>query len=924
MRLLNKLLLGVRALFRKKQVEQEMDEELRSYLDAAAKEKMRSGMSYKEALRAARVEVGSMETVKEEIRSAGWESALEALWQDIRYGLRQLRRSPGLTAVIVFSLTLGIGANTAVFTLMDAVMLKMLPIKDPQRLVLFGWISQGESFDVTTSGYGLANPQQREGHLSFAFPFVEQLGAQSKVFSSVFGFVPMGWSKESVVVNIDGQASMTDAVMVTGDYFSGLGVVPVAGRAITDADVKVNAPRVALISYAYWTRQFARSPAAVGKAMFLNGVPFTIVGVVPRGFLGVQPGQAPDMWIPLVQEAKLVPWGASSQRGHDYWTRPDWWWVMIMARLKPGVSEEQALAAAKGPFLQSVMAAAKKGFKAVDAPELVCLPAGRGLDMMRQWLSRPLWILMGVVGLVLLIACANVAALLLARATARQREIGVRLAIGASRWRLIRQLLTESILFSAMGGILGLLFAHWGSRLLLALMSGDGQSLDLGARPDLPVLGFCAGVSILTGILFGLAPAIRATRVDVVPTLKQSARGLAILGTHFNLGRALVTVQVALSLLLLVGAGLFVRTLLNLENQDLGFNRQNLLMFAIDPTKSGYEGLRILSLSDKVRERLQAVPGAQAVTYSELALLTGWMNNSPIAIEGYPAKSGQDMGIEWDAVGPGFFETMGIRLLLGRVINRRDTSNSPRIAVVNEAMARHFFGDGNPIGRRFSLDEKVDPTRMFEIVGVVENANYADLHHKPFMIYIPFAQEQAGLGRMYFEVRMAGDPTAFIPTIRSATREVDPTLGLEEVKTQTQRIAEALAQERMFAELCSFFGVLALGLAGAGLYGLMAYFVSRRTNEIGIRMALGAQRKQVLYMVLRQSIGLVALGTAAGLLAAIPATKLIASELYELKATDPLTLVAGTFFLLAVAALAAYIPARRATKVDPMVALKYE
>jgi predicted permease len=910
--------------FRRRYWDKERARELEAYLEIETDENIARGMSPEEARYAARRKLGNVTLIREEIyrmNSLGW---LETLWQDVRYGLRQLRRSPGLATVIVLSLTLGIGANTAVFTLMDAVMIRMLPVKNPQQLVLFGWISHEGSFDITTSGYGLPNPQGREGHMSFAYPLVEQLRAQGNIFSNVFGFVPTGWSKESVSVSIDGQASMTDAVMVTGGYFSGLGVVPVIGRLITDADAKENAPHVAVISYGYWARRFGRAPAAVGKAVFINGVPFTIAGVAPSEFFGVQPGQAPDIWVPLVREQTLVPWGMSSRLGKELWTRPDWWWVMIMARLKPGVSEQQALAAAKGPFFLSALAASKKGLKPTEAPQLVCVPASRGLDMMRQWISRPLWLLAVVVGLVLLIACANIATLLLARAAGRQREIGVRLALGASRWRLIRQLLTESVLLSVIGGFLALLFAQWGSRALLVLMAGNMTTLDLGRRPDLTVMGFCASVSMLTGILFGLAPAIRATRVDVAPSLKESASGFAMLASRLHLGRALVIVQVALSLLLLVGAGLFVRTLSNLQGQNLGFNRHNLLMFAIDPTKSGYEGQRILHLCDNIRERLQAVPGVKAVTFSEIALLTGWMNNCPIAIEGYQAKSGQDMGVEWDAVGPGFFETMGIRLLLGRPIDRRDRSNSPKIAVVNEAVARSFFGEGNPIGRRFSLGEKLDPAETFEIVGVVENAKYADLRTDPRMVYIPNTQEESTLGRMYFEVRTLADPTAFVATIRSAIREIDPSLGLEGVKTQTKQIEEALSEEHMFAELCSFFGILALGLAAIGLYGLMAYSVARRTNEIGVRMALGAEPKQVLYMILQQSVGLVAVGIVAGLLLAIATTRLIASELYGLKPTDPLTFGLATFFMLAVAALAAYLPARRATKVDPMVALRYE
>jgi predicted permease len=450
-------------------------------------------------------------------------------------------------------------------------------------------------------------------------------------------------------------------------------------------------------------------------------------------------------------------------------------------------------------------------------------------------------------------------------------------------------------------------------------------ALDLGRGPDLAVLGFCAGVSVLTGILFGLAPAIRAARVEVSPTLKESRSGHTFLGSRFHLGKALVVVQVGLSLLLLVAAGLFVRTLVNVESQNLGFNRHNLLIFAIDPAKSGYHGQRVFELWQNVRERLEAVPGVRAVTYSEMALLTGWMGGGSISIEGYQAKSGQGMRVEWNWVGPDFFETMGIHLLVGRSIDRRDTPTSPKVAVVNEAMARHFFGETNPLGRRVCLGHKLDPAATYEIVGVVGNAKYEDLRSDPRILYIPVAQEESGgLGRTFFEVRTAADPTGFMPAIRSAVREIDASLALEELKTQTQQMDEAAAQERMFAELCGFFSLLALALAAIGLYGLMAYSVGRRTNEIGVRMALGAQRRQVFFMVLRQSIGLVAMGMAAGLVAALATTRLIASELFGIKATDPLTLALATFFMLAVAALAAFLPARRATNVNPMVALRYE
>ncbi|MGO8733510.1 MAG: ADOP family duplicated permease [Terriglobia bacterium] len=916
---------GLRALLHKEKVEQEMDEELRGYLDAAVQEKMRSGMSYEQALRAARVEMGSMDAVKEEIRSVGWEATLGTFWQDIRYGLRQLRRNPGFTAAVVLTLALSIGANTAVFSLVNAVMFKLLPVRDPQQLVLLCWGDPGDSLHVTKSGYNMSDGQGRQVSASFAFPIVEQLRSQRQVFSSVFGFVPLGHTNETLNASVDGQASMADGAMVTGDYFSGLGVLPVLGRMITDTDVTQSAPRVAVISYSYWTRRFGRTPSAVGKAVFINGVAFTVVGVAPPEFFGVQPGHAPDIWIPMIQEARIGPWGAEPSLSREMWTTPGWWWVMVLARLQPGVTKQQALGAAQVPFLRSAAAVAKTPFKPNESPQVEFLPISRGLHDLRLQYSQPLLVLMAVVSLVLLIACANIATLLLARAAARRREIGVRLTLGASRFRLVRQLLTESLLLSVIGGAAGFLLAHWGSRVLLLLMSGGAQTAGLEARPDLAVLGFCAGVSVLTGILFGLAPATRATRIDVASSLKETASGLTGVGGRLRSGKALVVLQVGLSLLLLVAAGLFVRTLVNLEKQDLGFNPKNLLVFTLDPTKSGYEGQRALDLYENVRTRLRYLPGVQAVTLSGSGLLTGLGGDWSISPEGYQPKPGQARRIEGQSVGPDFCRTMDVKLMLGRSIDDRDTASSPKVAVVDESLAHYFFGDSNPVGKRFSAGNTFDPKKSMEIVGVVRNFKYRNLRSADSRtVYLPYTQAEWGVGAMHFEVRSAGDPLALISAARDAIREIDPNLALADVKTQTQMMEEALTQERLLAKLCSFFGVLALALAAIGLYGLMAYSVARRTHEIGIRMALGAHRRQILYMVLQQSVVLVAAGTVLGLLAAIATTRLIRSELYGLRPTDPLTLALAAMFMLAVGAFAACLPALRATKVDPMVALRYE
>ena len=920
MSILRNLLAGIQALFHKKQVEQEMDEELRGYLDAAAKDKVRAGMSQEQALRAARVEMGSLDAVKEEIRSAGWEAGVESFWQDVRYGLRQLRRNRGFTAAVVLTMALCIGANTAVFTLVNAVMFKLLPVRDPQRLVLLCWRQGSKSLDFTNSGYGFA-----EGNASFGFPFIEQLRAQKQVFSHVFGFVPLGWSKESLNATVDGHATMVDGAMVTGDYFSGLGVEPVLGRMISGADVREGAPRSVVISHSYWTRQFGRAPTAVGRTAFINGVAFTVIGIAPPEFFGVQPGHAPDVWIPMVQEARIGPWGAGPPWSSKMWSTPNWWWVMVFARLAPGITEQQALAAAQVPFLPSAESLAKAPLKPSEAPKVVFVPLSRGLDTLRWQFSKPLMVLMTIVALVLLIACANVATLLLARAAARRREIGVRLTLGAPRSRLIRQLLTESLLLSLAGGAAGFLLALWASRLLLLLISGGEQTAGIEISPDLAVLGFCAAVSILTGVLFGLVPALRATRTDVASSLKEVAQGVAGARGRGRSGNALVVLQVALSLLLLVAAGLFVRSLVKLEKEDLGFNPQNLLVFTLDPAKSGYEPQRVLDLLEEVRARLRFLPGVKGVTLSGTGLLTGWGGDWPIVPEHYQPGTNLKKKIEAQSVGPAFCDTLGIKLMLGRCIDGRDTANSAKVAVIDENLAHYYFGDSNPVGWRFSEGQSFNPNKAIQIVGVVRNFKYRKIRNTAARtVYLPYTQQEGGVSAMYFEVRSAGDPLALVPQVRKAIQEIDPTLALADIKTQTQMLAEALTQERLLAKLCSFFGILALGLAAIGLYGLMAYFVTQRTNEIGIRMALGAQRKQVLYMVLRQSVALVAVGVVAGLAAALATTRLIESELYGLKPTDPLTLGLAACLMLAVAALAAYLPARRATRVDPLVALRHE
>jgi predicted permease len=913
MRWLNKLSLRLRSLFKRGRVEQELSDEIRFHLEQLIEEEVARGTTPREARYAALRELGGVEQIKEECRDMRRVNWLENILQDLRYGLRQLRRSPGLTAVAVVTLAMGIGANTANFSLIDAVMLKMLPVKNPQQLVLLNW----RQTKPVQGGPGYSGDRTH----SLSYLGFKRLRKQNDIFSSVMGFVPLGDGPESVTVTIDGQPSGAGAEMVSGNYFTGLGVSPFLGRVLTDADEDHGA-RVTVLGYGYWTREFGRDPAAIGKTIALGGEPFSIVGVAPPEFFGVEPGRVPDFWIPLIDLPSIGPWGSDS---HSAFTAKGWWWLMVVGRLKPIVSQLQARAALDVWLRQTLTD--EVDVAPADAPAFSAGldPGSRGLDYLRGKFSEPLLVLMGVVGLVLLIACANIAALLLARAEGRRREIAMRLTLGASRARLIRQLLTESLLLAAAGGVCGMAVEVWGARVLLRLVS-SGPSLPVEIHANLTVLGFAAAVSLLTGLLFGLAPALGATRLSLSPALKENARGALAGrgGARWRLGKSLVIAQAALSLLLVTGAGLFVRTLMNLEHQNLGFNPHGLLLFRVNAKQSGYEGPRELKLYDEILRRVRALPGVEGASLSFHALLSGWCETRLIAVEGGQSKPGQNPQPLFNRVGPNFFKTMRIRLLLGRDIGEQDTADSPPVVVVNESLARNLFGSLNPLGRRFTFGQSFDPKEAVEIVGVVQDAKYTNMRGEPpLTAYAPVSQ-RGGFGSTHFEVRTAGDPPLLVPSVRRAVAEVDRGLALSDVKTQDQQIDEALVQEKLIARLASFFGTLALALAAIGLYGTMAYTVGRRTNEIGVRVALGASRKQILKMVLREAFALVLIGMLLGLPMALAAGRLVASQLYGLKTSDPLTLFTAIGLLVTVASLAAYLPARRASKVDPMVALRYE
>ncbi len=941
-----KLRLRFRSLFHKSRVEQDLSDELRFHLEKLIEEKIAKGMTPEQARYAALRELGGVEQIKEECRDMRQVNFIENLLQDVRYGLRVLAKSPSFTAAVVLSLALGIGANTAIFSLIDSVLLKSLPVRNPQELALLRWSSHGWAEGIMSNVAGDMD-QDKAGRMtstSFSYAVYDQMRTHSQVFSSVLA---MAGNDSQLNLGYQGQPGRADGELVSGTFFSTLAVEPILGRAITEDDDRFGASPVAVISYGYWERRFGRDAGAVGRRITVNSVPFTIVGVSPPEFYGVQPGRAVEVWLPLHTQPLVEPgwsgsgvWnGAGVPPGDSLFTTRENWWLVVMGRLKPGLTFQYARPELELLLQQSMAPDIKPSIKPETLPHLDVLAGSKGLNDLRNEFSRPLFILMTVVGLVLLIACANVANMLLERATTRHKEIAVRLALGAGRRRLIRQLLTESTLPAMLGGALGLLFAFWGTHILMALMSSGRDPIHLSVTPDLRVLGFTAAVSLLTGIVCGLSPALRSMRVDLTPALKDSGARLqgAVRdhkGMRFGLGKTLVIVQVGLSLLLLVGAGLFVRTLANLEHVNAGFDQHNLLLFGIDPTQDGYKGQRLADFYQELARRLAALPGVRSVSVSHNTLIGGGANMIRTRILGYTPKAGEkDNGVlAWvNTVGPHFFETMGMPLVLGRPPNEGDTEAEPKVAVVNQTFARKYLGEGNPIGRRFGFGDAKSSAEI-QIVGIAGDAKFRDLRQEvPPTIYLPFLQGVTGetavlgaLGAMHFEVRTTGDPLAVAPAVRRVTQAMDPNLALYDVRSQTEQIDQTLLQERLFARLTGFFGILAALLGCIGVYGVMAFATAGRTHEIGVRMALGASRGEILGMVLRETFVLLAIGITSGILVALEAGRLVSALLYGLKPTDPLTVVGATLLMLAVGAVAGYVPARRAARVDPMVALRYE
>jgi predicted permease len=858
---------------------------------------------------------------------------MQTLLQDLRYGLRMIWRSPGFTAIAVLSLALGIGANTALFSVVDAMLLKKLPVKDPEQLVLLQarW---GSNFSPG-SYYGSNRRDPASGLVvgtSFPMQSFTRLREQESALSEVFAF-----SSITLNVNVAGQADVASGQVVSGNYYAGLGVLPLLGRTITDADEQAGASPVAVISYRYWQRRFSGDPTIINQQININNLAFTIIGVTPQGFEGtMQVGSSQDVSLPIAWEPQVSP-ERSRLKGEV-------WWLRMMGRLKPGATPEQARTDLDTVFQQSALEhrtayqslmqsqgrPSAKPLAAEDYPHLALVSGSQGEMNTRQYYAPSLHLLLGVVGLVLLVACANVANLLLARSSARQKEIAVRLALGASRWRLVRQLLTESVLLAMIGGALGVILALWVKDGLLAVSDwGSSQMSALTPTLDLRVLGFTLALSLLTGILFGIAPAWRSTRVDLTPALKDSGRSSSVASRSW-LSKSLIVMQVAVSLLLLIGAGLLLRTLINLQRVEAGFNQQNLLLFMVDPGLIGYKNERLVNLYNAMTERIEALPGVRTVTFSRMPLLGQSMSSRGVYLPGAVASADGQIrangGTHIHNVRENFLEAMEIPLLSGRSLTAHDDTHAPKVAVVNQAFAHQFFPDENPVGQRFSFDSQ-KPAEV-EIIGIARDAKYSRQRDEiPPTAYVSWLQDLQAVTAMIFEVRTTGEPTAAVAAIRQAVREVEGNLPLNDIKTQVEQSEQTLGQERLFAKLLTLFGLLAQQLAAIGLYGVMAYGVSQRTHEIGIRMALGAKPTDVMKMILRQGMTLTLVGIALGMVSAYVLTKYlesVTSMLYGVRATDPLTFAVVAVLLTGVALVACYIPARRATKVDPMVALRYE
>ncbi len=898
----NDLLLRLRSLFRRKNVEAELDDELRFHFENQVSKLVQSGLTPAEAQRRAQLNFGGMEQLKEEHRDARGVTFIETLLQDIRYGLRILGRTPVITCVAILSLALGIGANTAIFTMMDAVMLRLLPVRNPQELVQVRIRAPKSGTEM--NGY-------------FTNPLWEQLRDRQDVFSNAFA-----WSETRFDLAQGGAVQYANGLWASGGTFETLGLRPLAGRLLSAADDRRGCPGAAVISYAFWQDRYGGAEGAIGSNLSLDGHLFPIIGVAPRGFYGLTAGTKFDVAIPICAVAIFG-------RGSRLDGRSTWW-LEIMGRLKPETVPQQVKARLEVLSQQVLAAAVPLDWEKTEQQEflqrvLVGVLTPTGPSYLRQHMERPLYVLMAVVGLVLLIACANIATLMLARGMVREKEMATRRALGATRTRLIRQLLTECILLSSAGALLGMLFARWGNDVLLRYISTGRQTVFFDLSLNLRVLTFTAAIAVLTGILFGVLPAFRSTRVSLTSAMKGSRAVKSDRRMRFRPGKCMVASQIALSLVLLVSAGLFLRSMVKLATLDVGFDRNDVLLVNTNLKAAKVAPERRLEIYDEIEALLQKLPGAFSVGRSWRTPVTGYEWNEYVSVDSPSAPKGDDSLVYFNYVSPGYFVTLHTPLLAGRDFQASDSKTAPGVAVVNEVVARKFFPDANPVGKTFRVGSgNKEPGRTFQVVGLVKDSKYESLREATFpQAFFPISQMPGNDDSEYFEIRTATRPESLSAAVQNSVAQVSKGISLE-FGTLAKQIDDSLVQDRLLATLSTFFGGLALLLAMIGLFGSLSYLVTQRQPEFGIRMALGAMPVSILRLVLREVATVLLIGMAAGLCLALATVRVLESLLFGMSTRDSLTLIAATL-LLAVAALAAgYLPARRAMRIDPMDALRYE
>lgn len=895
--------------------EDELREELEFHLAEEAEERQAAGQRADEARWAAQRELGNEARLREEARALWTYRPLDELSQDIRFAWRTLLKHRAVSVFATLSLALGIGANTAIYSFMDAILLRSLPVGDPASLVVMTWNSKpieagrASSTSVMDSMWGSTYRDATggvEGRI-FPFPAFDLLQQASEpVLSSIFARFP----GDKVTVQAQGEAELTAAEYVTGDFFHGIELAVAAGRPLLADDDRAAAPPVAVVGNGFASRRFGAASNAVGQQVQINNVPFTIVGVTPEGFDGIDPGVITSVYLPM-QSGRLF-----DRDANERFADPNYYWAGIMGRLRPGVTRAQAEAVLAGAFAPWVASTATAEVEKANLPVLRLDEGAGGLDTLRRKYSKPLYLLLAMVGLILAIACANTANLLLARATTRQREIAVRLSIGAGRFRLIRQLLTESLVLSTISGLLGIAIAVAGARMLSLLLANSGDGLAINAGLNWRVLAGTVALSTICGLLIGLAPAIQSTHPALVPALKETARL-----PRYRLRQTLVVGQLAVLMLLLIGAGLFVRTLANLQSIPVGFNSDNLLLFEINAPQAGYPEATASAFYADLRGRLMELPGIRAATLSHSSLMRAGRSH-PVYVDGVMAE-----GTRFMQTGPGFFSTLQIPMLQGREIDERDRAGSLPVAVISAQFARTFMPNQNPIGRTLTVGGPAFARHLeVEVVGVAATTRYGPLKRaNPPVIYVPVSQLPiAQVREMVYAVRTDGDPLRHLPAIRQIVQDADARIPVTRVTTQVAEIDQTINQEIVLARLGTAFALLALLIASIGLYGTMSYGVARRTKEIGIRMALGARRGGVVWMVMREVLVLTVIGLAISMPLARGTSKFVDSFLFDVKPHDPIAIGIALATLLAAALLAGYAPARRAARIDPATTLRAE